>query len=85
MCVCVCVCVKESKRERCRACQDLGLSGRVREKEEGREEQNGKYGGFGEMEMAIRAGEEGILMCALVKSGLILKVRVKSVRKNTGW
>ena len=28
MCVCVCVCVKESKRERCRACQDLGLSGR---------------------------------------------------------
>ena len=37
-CICVCVCVKESKRERCRACQDLGLSGRVREKEEGREE-----------------------------------------------
>ena len=37
------------------------------------------------MEMAIRAGEEGILMCALVKSGLKLKVRVKSVRKNTGW
>ena len=37
-CICVCVCVKESKRERCRACQDLGLSGRVSEKEDGREE-----------------------------------------------
>ena len=35
--------------------------------------------------MAIRAGEEGILMGALVKSGLVLKVRVKSVRKNSGW
>ena len=36
--VCVCVCVCQRERERCRACLDLGLSGRVREKEEGREE-----------------------------------------------
>ena len=35
--------------------------------------------------MAIRAGEEVILMGALVKGGLVLRFRVKSVRKNTGW
>ena len=35
---CVCVCEREKGRERCRACPDLGLSGRVREKEKVREE-----------------------------------------------
>ena len=38
LCVCVCVCEREKGRERCRACPDLGLSGRVREKEKVREE-----------------------------------------------
>ena len=34
--------------------------------------------------MAIRAGEEVILMGALVKGGLVLRFRVKNVRKNIG-
>ena len=75
---------RERERERCRACLDLGLSGRVREKEKGREDRMVSIGVLEIWKWPLELGR-GILIGTLVKGGLVLKVRVKSVRKNTRW